>query len=77
MRKPSGLRFSGILIPLWIFAPHAPSKEVWTGFEQEMGWPNMGIACLVGLTTPIYALIGPDAAVHMCKCGLRRWMNLS
>lgn len=59
--------FFGILIPLWIFAPHAPSKEVWTGFEQEMGWPSMGVACLVGLTTPIYALIGPDAAVHMAE----------
>ncbi|EGP88117.1 unnamed protein product [Zymoseptoria tritici ST99CH_1A5] len=59
--------FFGILIPLWVFAPRTPSAAVWTEFTQIAGWPNMGTACLVALTGPIYALIGPDSAVHMAE----------
>lgn len=30
-------------------------------------WPSVGLASLVAFTGPIYALIGPDSAVHMAE----------
>lgn len=57
--------FFGVLIPLWIFAPKAPSSEVWTGLQNNAGWTSNGLAFLVGLTTSVNSLIGPDSAVHM------------
>lgn len=59
--------FFAILIPLWILAPRHSSREVWVDFTQNSDWPSMGVACLVAFTGPIYALIGPDAAVHMAE----------
>lgn len=77
--------FFGILIPLWIFAPKAPSSEVWGGLQNNAGWSStgtkvmckifgvryvltllLGLAFLVGMTSSVNALIGPDSAVHMC-----------
>ncbi|USW54167.1 Putative amino acid/polyamine transporter I [Septoria linicola] len=59
--------FFAVLIPLWVFAPRQPSSAVWTDFRQIAGWPSMGVASLVAFTGPIYALIGPDSAVHMAE----------
>lgn len=61
------LGFFAVLIPLWIFAPRAPSSEVWTGLQNNAGWPSGGLAFLVGLTTSVNSLTGPDSAVHMGK----------
>lgn len=57
--------FFAILIPLWVFAPRNSSLDVWTNFSNDGGWSSTGLACLVGLTSSIYALIGPDSCVHM------------
>lgn len=50
-----------------VFAPRTPSADVWVNFSVASGWPSVGLSCLVGLTGPVYALIGSDSAVHMCK----------
>ena len=31
------------------------------------GWGNIGVSCLVGLATPIWCFIGPDAGAHMSE----------
>jgi amino acid transporter len=68
--------FFAILIPLWVFAPRHSSLDVWTNFSQvsaedlpppSQPWPSIGLACLVGLSSSIYALIGPDSCVHMAE----------
>ncbi|KAJ5640580.1 hypothetical protein N7528_000205 [Penicillium herquei] len=59
--------FFGILIPLWVLSPKVPNSEVWGSIEDRGGWGNNGLSCLVGLIGPIYALIGPDSAVHMAE----------
>ncbi|KAJ5892474.1 hypothetical protein N7504_009165 [Penicillium tannophilum] len=59
--------FFGILIPLWVLSPTVPPSEVFGSIEDRGGWGNNGLACLVGLIGPIYALIGPDSAVHMSE----------
>ncbi|KAK4546375.1 hypothetical protein LTR36_002052 [Oleoguttula mirabilis] len=61
------LGFFAILIPLWIFAPKAPSSEVWGGLQNNAGWSSTGLAFLVGMTSAVNALIGPDSAVHMSE----------
>lgn len=50
--------FFGILIPLWVLSPKVPASDVFGSIEDRGGWGNNGLACLVGLTGPIYALIG-------------------
>ncbi|GIJ90310.1 hypothetical protein Asppvi_009264 [Aspergillus pseudoviridinutans] len=59
--------FFGILIPLWVLSPRPAASEVFGSIEDRGGWGNNGLACLVGLVGPIYALIGPDSAVHMSE----------
>ncbi|KAK4499303.1 hypothetical protein PRZ48_009816 [Zasmidium cellare] len=59
--------FFAILIPLWVFGPKASSADVWLNWTQVADWPSMGVAGLVAFTGPIFALIGPDAAVHMAE----------
>ena len=59
--------FFAILIPLWALSPINPAEEVFTKFENQYGWPTQGLALLVGMVGPIYSLLGPDSAVHMCK----------
>ncbi|KAE8154092.1 amino acid transporter [Aspergillus avenaceus] len=59
--------FFGILIPLWVLSPSVSPSEVFGSIEDRGGWGNNGLSCLVGLIGPIYALIGPDSAVHMSE----------
>ena len=59
--------FFAIIIPLWILAPRNSAKMVFTEFENLGGWSSQGLSFLVGLLSPIYALLGVDSAVHMSE----------
>lgn len=59
--------FFGILIPLWALSPRHDANTVFTEFTNAYAWPSQGLACLVGIIGPMYSLLGPDSAVHMCK----------
>ncbi|KAJ5198661.1 uncharacterized protein N7498_007778 [Penicillium cinerascens] len=59
--------FFGILIPLWVLSPTVPASEVFGSIEDRGGWGNNGLSCLVGISGPIFALMGPDSAVHMAE----------
>lgn len=59
--------FIAILIPLWVLAPHNTASAVFTGFTDGGNWGSMGLSCLIGMLSPIFTLIGPDSATHMCK----------
>ena len=60
--------FFAILVPLWTLAPKKTSAiDVFTEFENSGGWSSTGLSCLVGITGPVYSLIGSDSAVHMCR----------
>ncbi|KXT12499.1 hypothetical protein AC579_7343 [Pseudocercospora musae] len=58
--------FFGVFIPLWVLAPRAHSGILVT-FTNNGGWPTTGIAAMIGLTTPLTALIGYDCSVHMSE----------
>lgn len=59
--------FFAILIPLWVLGPRSPSEEVWTEFQDVNGWGNTGLACLIGIISPVLSLLGADAATHMSE----------
>ncbi|EEP82281.1 conserved hypothetical protein [Uncinocarpus reesii 1704] len=52
--------FFAVLIPLWVLAPRNTPKQVFQTFEDRGGWGSSGLACLVGLIAPIYALIAEE-----------------
>ena len=55
-----------IIIPLWVMAPRASAKDVFTQFNNDGGWNSLGSSTLVGFSGTITAMIGYDCAVHMC-----------
>ncbi|CAK1358973.1 unnamed protein product [Cercospora beticola] len=56
-----------IIIVLWVLAPTANAKDVFTQFTNAGGWNSNGTSFMVGLLTPIISLIGFDCAVHMAE----------
>ena len=59
--------FFAYLIVLWIMSDHASAKDVFFTFADEGGWGNQGLSCLVGMTTPLWCFLGPDAGAHMSE----------
>lgn len=58
--------FFAVFIPLWVLSPRA-HPDVLLSFTNNGGWPSQGIATMIGLTTPLTALIGYDCSVHMSE----------
>ena len=59
--------FFAFLITLWVTSDHAPASQVFTQFSDGGGWGNRGLSCLVGITTPLWCFLGPDAGAHMAE----------
>lgn len=59
--------FFVFIIVLWVTSPHAPAKQVFTDFQDNGGWGNKGLSALVGITTPLWCFLGPDAGAHMSE----------
>ncbi|CZT22710.1 related to amino acid transporters [Ramularia collo-cygni] len=59
--------FFVFLLTFWIMADHAPASQVFTQFNDGGGWGNIGLSCLIGLSTPVWCFIGPDAGAHMSE----------
>ena len=55
------------LIVLWTMSDHAPASQVFGTFSDGGGWGNVGLSCLVGITTPLWCFLGPDAGAHMSE----------
>jgi choline transport protein len=56
-----------VLFPLWILAPKASARQVFRTFEDNGGWGNIGIACLVAQIGPLFSLSRSDSGTHLCK----------
>jgi amino acid transporter len=48
-------------------AERSPAKEVFTTWTDGGGWGSLGTSALVGLATPLWCFIGPDAGAHMSE----------
>ncbi|KAH9826561.1 Amino acid permease [Teratosphaeria destructans] len=57
--------FMAVLVVLWVMAPRGGPETV-TAFETN-GWDSVGLSCLVGLSSPIFVLIGADAQCHLSE----------
>lgn len=56
-----------IIIPLWVLAPRAPAHETLLVFQNNGGWPSVGLSSMIGLTTPLSVIVGYDCSVHMSE----------
>lgn len=52
------LGFFAIFIPLWILAPRNDASTVFTEFLNGGGWPTTGLACMVGMLSPVFTILG-------------------
>lgn len=59
--------FFAILIVLWVLADTTPAREVFTTFNNGGAWSTQGASCLVGILSPVFSFVGPDAATHMAE----------
>ena len=59
--------FFAFLGVLWGTSPHTPAEQVFTQFEDNGGWGNKGLSALVGITTPLWCFLGPDAGAHLSE----------
>ena len=50
--------FFAILIPLWVLAPRNSASVVFTQFSDGGGWGSNAVACLVGLLSPVFTILG-------------------
>lgn len=61
------LGYFAFLIVFWVTAKHNSAKKVFTTFADEGMWGSNGLATLVGITTPLWSFLGPDAGAHMSE----------
>ena len=61
------LGFLGIVVTLWVMAPHGQANVVLLQFTNGGGWPTTGLSAIVGLLAPQAVLVGYDCSVRMCK----------
>ncbi|KAF2102431.1 amino acid transporter-like protein [Rhizodiscina lignyota] len=57
----------GIIIPLWVTADRGNAHDVLLTFTNTGGWQSTGLACMIGVVTPVGLLIGYDCSVHMSE----------
>ncbi|KAE8397972.1 amino acid/polyamine transporter I [Aspergillus pseudonomiae] len=59
--------FFVILIPLSYLGDHVSANEVFGSFNNEGGWPSLGLSLFVGMLGSNFAFTGCDAAIHMTE----------
>lgn len=47
--------------------PRSDAHETFTDFEDLAGWGNVGLACLVGISSPVITLVGADSSCHLSE----------
>lgn len=57
--------FFVILIPLSYLGDHVSANEVFGSFNNEGGWPSLGLSLFVGMLGSNFAFTGCDAAIHV------------
>ena len=55
------------IVPIWVNAPKASAKQVFTEFSNTGGWSSMGFAVLAGQLSGIYTQVGVDTAAHVSE----------
>jgi len=64
---PHALGWIAVVVVLWVLAPHASAKDVFTNFQSTGGWEPVGLSVMVGQITSVYFLILSDSAAHLAE----------
>ncbi|TID23547.1 hypothetical protein E6O75_ATG03183 [Venturia nashicola] len=67
MVVPHALGWIAVVAVLWVLAPHASAKDVFTTFSSNGGWEPIGLSLMVGQITSVYFLILSDSAAHLSE----------
>jgi choline transport protein len=59
--------FFAVFVTMWVLGSRSKASDVFTSFQDNAGWGNIGLSCLVGQLAPIFSLLGSDAATHMSE----------
>lgn len=65
------MAYLAFIIPIWVNAPRATSRQVWVEFTVSGGWSSLGLAIMVGQLSGMFTQIGIDSV------GLRTSRNLT
>jgi choline transport protein len=61
------LAYICFVTPIWVNAPKASAKAVFTSFSNSGGWSSTGFAVLAGQLSGIYTQVGVDTAAHIAE----------
>lgn len=59
--------FLAVFVILWVMGPRASASETFFHFEDLVGWGSTGLACLVGISSPVVTLVGADSSCHLSE----------
>ncbi|KAI2487155.1 Amino acid transporter [Pyrenophora tritici-repentis] len=59
--------FFAFLVIFWTMTKREPMMNVFTTWNNYGGWSSQGLSAFVGLSTPLWCFIGPDAGAHMSE----------
>jgi hypothetical protein len=55
------MAYFAFIIPIWVNAPRATSRQVWVEFTISGGWSSSGLAIMIGQLSGMFTQIGIDA----------------
>ena len=55
------MAYFAFIIPIWVNAPRATSRQVWIEFTFSGGWSSLGLAMMIGQLSGMFTQIGVDA----------------
>ncbi|PSK55252.1 Choline transport protein [Elsinoe australis] len=59
--------FFAVFVILWVMGPRSSPSHVFTEFQDNAGWGSIGLACLVGISSPVITLVGADSSCHLSE----------
>lgn len=59
--------FFAVIIPLWVMGDRSNTSEVFTLFQDNMGWGSVPLSTIVGLTGAASCFVGSEAGAHMAE----------
>lgn len=59
--------FFAVIVPLWVMGDRTSSDQVFTQFQDNMGWGSVPLAVIIGLTGASSTFVGAEAGAHMAE----------
>ena len=56
-----------IVLILWTMGVRSDVRTTFTEFNDQAGWSSTGLACLVGIASPVVSLIGADSCCQLSE----------